>query len=160
MNITEEHQREGEEKPEIFADAGKMDICTQKSEIAGGRHKDRIGKVSQRKQKQKNKKTAFQERFPCPAQKDAVAELHQTEEQNTCVDRVCEDQKIVCTDGKEKGAGKQAHLRNVQKRKMADHAEQETEENKNVAGRKIHNHLRDCFWYSMAMCGRIIRGRF
>lgn len=160
MNITEEHQREGEEKPEIFADAGKMDIRTQESEIAGGRHKDRIGKRCQRKQKQKNQKTAFQEGLPCPAQKDAVAELHQTEEQNTSVNRVCEDQKIVCTDGKEKGAGKQAHLRYAQERKMPDRAEQETEENKNVAGRKIHKHLGDCFWYSMDRCGRIIRGRF
>jgi len=160
MNITEEHQCEGEEKPEIFVDSGKMDICTQESEIADGRHKDCIAKGNQRKQKQKNKKAAFQEGLPCSAQKDAVAELYQTKEQDTSADGVCEDQKIVGTDGKEKGAGKQAHLRDAQEGKMPDRAEKEAGENKNVAGRKIHKHLRNCFCYSMARCGRIIKGRF
>lgn len=138
MNVTEKHQRKRQEQAEIFLVPGKGYVCTQTSDIKENGNEDGVCQICQRQQEERNEKAGFQKRLPCTAQKQMVAELHQTEEQDAGRDRICEYQEIVCTCSKEKGARKKTHLWNVQERQIPDQAKNKTGQDEDIFGCKIH----------------------
>ena len=137
MNITEKHQCECQEQTEIFPASGEAYVCTQASDIEERGEQDGIGKVCQWQKKQRSKKAGFQKRLPPSAQKQAVAELCQTEKQDACLDGICENQEIVCACSKKKGAWKKAHLWDAQEWKIPNQAEKKAGKNKNIFGDEI-----------------------